>query len=270
MLDFPNAKVNIGLHILRKESTGFHSIETLFYPIAWKDALEILPSKETQFTISGLAIEGKNEDNLCIKAYNLLKNDFNLPPIHLHLHKNIPMGAGLGGGSSDASFTLKMLNQIFSINLGKDILKDYASKLGSDCAFFIENTAHIGKNRGEILSPFALNLKGYYMVVVYPSVFISTAEAYSLVKPFEERESLETLLEKDMKTWQKNIVNDFETALFPKYKILAEIKEYLYNQGAVYASLSGSGASLFGIFEKLPQNLKALEKHKSTVFQIDI
>src|SRR5688572_14534594 len=178
MIAFPNAKLNIGLNVTERRPDSFHNLESVFYPVQWCDALEILPAKETKFTSSGIEIPGTIESNLCLKAYQLLKTDFELPPVKIHLHKNIPIGAGLGGGSSDAAFTLKLLNQLFELNIAEDKLEDYARKLGSDCAFFIRNKPVFAHEKGDVFEPIKLDLTGYNCVVVYPNLHITTAEAY--------------------------------------------------------------------------------------------
>ncbi|TAE73181.1 MAG: 4-(cytidine 5'-diphospho)-2-C-methyl-D-erythritol kinase [Bacteroidetes bacterium] len=250
MLVFPNAKINIGLHILRKRNDNFHDLETLFYPVQWTDALEIITEKETEFFSSGLSIPSDNQDNLCLRAYHLLKKEFNLPNVHIFLHKIIPTGAGLGGGSADASFTLKVLKELFDLPLSFSDLENYATKLGSDCAFFIKNKPQIGTGRGEILNDFDINLKGKHILLVYPALNISTKEAFSKIRPQERAISITEILKKDIKEWQFHLENDFEKSLFPIYPILENIKNNLYKNGALYASMSGSGSTIFGIFDQ--------------------
>ncbi|HEY0741407.1 MAG TPA: 4-(cytidine 5'-diphospho)-2-C-methyl-D-erythritol kinase [Chryseosolibacter sp.] len=250
MVSFPHAKINLGLNVIRKRADGYHDLETCFYPIAWTDVLEIIPSKTFQFTSSGLAIEGNADTNLCVKAYQLLKKDFDLPAVHIHLHKIIPMGAGLGGGSSDAAFTLRQLSESFDLGLSKATLEDYAAKLGSDCAFFISDDAKLGTGRGEMLSPISVSLKGLYLVVVKPPVHVSTAEAYSGITPSQHPTNIQEVLErKAISEWRSLLINDFEDSVFKKYPAIREVKEQLYNLGALYASMSGSGSSVFGIFQ---------------------
>lgn len=252
MLTFPNAKINIGLHILRKRNDNFHDLETLFYPIEWTDVLEVIEEKSLHFTASGLFIPPDKNDNLCLRAYHLLKKDFDLPAVHIFLHKIIPTGAGLGGGSSDASFTLKVLNEVFNIGLTTEKLENYASELGSDCAFFIKNKPQIGTSRGEILTDFEIDLKGKFIFLVYPAINISTKEAFNQIKPKERDFSIASILQKNIKDWQFELDNDFEKTLFPIYPVLENIKTKLYENGALYASMSGSGATIFGIFDTLP------------------
>ncbi len=251
MLTFPNAKINIGLNIIEKRSDGFHNIESVFYPVEWCDVLEIIPSQEKNATFqsTGLAIPGDENTNLCLKAWNLLASRIKNAPI-IHLHKVIPMGAGLGGGSADGAFTLKMLNEIYDLKLSNDELKDYARKLGSDCAFFIENRPVYCYNKGDQFEDFPLDLKGKYVVLVNPDIHISTAEAYSGVSPKKPEISLKEALKQPISTWKENIKNDFEEKLLLKYPTISAVKASLYKAGAVYASMTGSGSTLYGIFEQ--------------------
>jgi len=257
MVIFPPCKINLGLHILSKREDGFHNIETAFYPIdALSDVLEIIPNNQshTTFQQKGIGIEQSSELNLVEKAYLLLKQDFNLPFVDIFLHKNIPVGAGLGGGSSDAAFTLKLLNKLFNLCLNEEQLIRYASVLGSDCPFFVKNSPAIGTNRGEKLKPFSITqLSGKHIVIVKPNRNISTADAYKNCKPAPKDISLVEILSQPLSDWKNTLVNDFEKTLFPVYPELKTIKESLYQQGAVYASVSGSGSALFGIFsEEIP------------------
>ncbi|WP_187264378.1 4-(cytidine 5'-diphospho)-2-C-methyl-D-erythritol kinase [Pontibacter beigongshangensis] len=262
MLDFPNAKLNLGLLVTAKRPDGFHNLESCFYPVQWCDALEVLPAPEEQFTMSGLPVPGNPDSNLCLKAYKLLQQDFKLPPVHLHLHKVIPMGAGLGGGSADAAFTLKLLNTLFELNLSEDTLEEYARKLGSDCAFFIRNKPVLAVEKGDVFKPIDLNLKGYSCVVVYPGIHITTAEAYGNITPKAPEVGLEELLQQDVKTWRHTLKNDFEEALFPKYPALATLKENLYEAGAAYAAMTGSGSAVYGLFKgEVPANLIFPDNH---------
>ena len=250
MLVFPNAKINLGLNILKKRPDGYHEINSCFYPVQWCDALEIIEADEFKFTQTGLNIDGDLADNLCVKAYQLLRQTYGLPHVTMHLHKVIPFGAGLGGGSSDAAFTLIMLNEKFQLGLTPDKLKTYASELGSDCAFFIDNVPAIGKGRGNELSPISLNLKGKFLVILKPDLNINTAEAYKAVSPSIPEKSIEEILKMPITEWKNFLVNDFEYAVFNKHPEIKLIKEKLYAAGAQYASMSGSGAAVFGIFEK--------------------
>ncbi|WP_299824920.1 4-(cytidine 5'-diphospho)-2-C-methyl-D-erythritol kinase [uncultured Pontibacter sp.] len=255
MLDFPNAKINLGLYITSKRPDGFHDLQSCFYPVKWCDALEILPAAEERFDMTGLPVPGDPSTNLCLKAYKLLQRDFNLPPVHMHLHKVIPMGAGLGGGSADAAFTLTILNRLFNLSLPGEALENYARQLGSDCAFFIQNKPVIATEKGDVFAPTDLDLSGYTCVVVYPGIHITTAEAYGSIKPAEPAYTMEQLLKQDVSAWKDVLKNDFEEALFPKYPELPKIKEKLYAAGAVYASMTGSGSAVYGLFKEGPEEL---------------
>lgn len=250
MVSFPPCKINLGLHVLRKRSDGYHDLETSFYPIPWTDILEIIPAGETSFTQSGIHIPGNPEDNLCLKAYHLLQKDFNLNPVSIHLHKIVPMGAGLGGGSSDAAYTLRLLNQLFKLNIPQHDLAQYATKIGSDCSFFIFDQPMIGKGRGEILTPLNLDLTGKFLLLVKPDIHIATASAYKGVTPHEPSTPLSEILDQPIAHWRKLLQNDFEHSVFEKQPELSHIKNALYLSGALYASMSGSGSTLYGIFDK--------------------
>lgn len=255
MISFPPCKINVGLNVVLKRTDGYHEIETCFYPLPWTDILEIIIADTLEFTQSGLSIPGNFTDNLCVKAYELLRKDFNLKPVKIHLHKIIPTGAGLGGGSSDAAHTLRLLNEIFNLGIAHAQLKEYASRLGSDCAFFIEDKPMLGTGRGEILEEIKIDLQGKYIVVVKPDIHISTAEAYASITPAFSVNRVRDVVEMEIPNWKNLLVNDFENHVFTKYPRIAGIKAKLYEQGAQYASMSGSGSSVFGIFEK-PVDLK--------------
>lgn len=250
MVVFPPCKINLGLAVLSKRTDGFHNLETCFYPIPWVDVLEIIPSETFAFSISGNLIPGAPEENLCVKAYSLLKKDFDLPSIKIHLHKIIPPGAGLGGGSSDGAYTLRLLNTIFSLGLSQQELINYAARLGSDCAFFIHDRAMMGKGRGEILEDVAFSLKGKFLVVVKPGIHVSTAEAFGGITPHHAVISIHNIiLQYPIHQWKGLLKNDFEDSVFKKYPTIKMLKEKLYQLGAIYASMTGSGAAVFGIFD---------------------
>lgn len=254
MLVYPNSKINIGLNITEKRVDGFHNIETVFYPIGLSDILEIKKSDTTQFANTGLIIEHENfESNLCYKAYQLLLNDFDLKPIHIHLHKIIPFGAGLGGGSSDATFTLNVLNTLFELNLNNQELLNYAERIGSDCPFFIVNKPVYAEGKGETLSEIDLSLTGYYLVIIHPGIYINTARAYSRIKPVKPETGIKDLIKQPADQWKELIKNDFEESVFQEYPKLQEIKDKLYNLGAFYASMSGSGSAIYGLFNHKPE-----------------
>jgi len=254
MIAFPNSKINLGLHILQKRTDGFHNLETIFYPVALQDALEIIQnplpqSTEIEFTTTGLEID--TAENICIKTYQILKKDFpQLPSIKLHLHKLIPLGAGLGGGSADGTFSLILLNKKFNLGLSEQQLIDYALKLGSDCPFFIKNTPCFATNRGEILQEISLNLSNYKIVLVNPQIHINTAWAFSKIKPDNSRISLQEIIQQPVTEWKHVLKNDFEDIVFNEYPEIQNIKEKLYQKGAAYTSMSGSGSTVYGIFER--------------------
>jgi 4-diphosphocytidyl-2-C-methyl-D-erythritol kinase len=254
MICFPNAKINIGLNITSKRSDGFHEIESIFYPIRnLQDALEIVENNENdniEFTSSGILIPGNNADNLCVKAYHLIKQICDVPPIKIHLHKHIPIGAGMGGGSADAAFFIQLINSKFNINLSYQQMFDVAITLGSDCAFFLNNKPCFVTGRGEILQPINLDLSNYKIVIVHPNIHISTKEAYSGVVPKKSEKYLLNDIQKPVEEWKDFICNDFENSIFEKYPQLHNIKQQLYAQGASYASMSGSGSTMFGLFKK--------------------
>jgi 4-diphosphocytidyl-2-C-methyl-D-erythritol kinase len=247
VLVFPNCKINLGLRITEKRSDGFHNLQSCFYPVRWSDALEVISSDTFAFTSSGLPIPGELSKNLCVRAYDLLKADFDLPPVQMHLHKLVPIGAGLGGGSADAAFTLTLLNQRFTLGLSNSQVEAYARRLGSDCAFFVQNRPLYCLEKGDVFTEINLDLSGYYIVLVYPNLAISTAEAYAAVRPRKPDSSLYDQLQNSIETWRTTIHNDFEDSLFPMYPLLAQIKQQLYDAGAVYASMSGSGSTVYGI-----------------------
>jgi 4-diphosphocytidyl-2-C-methyl-D-erythritol kinase len=252
MLLFPNAKINLGLRVIGKRSDGFHNIETLFIPVSLSDALEFLPAKDqkTAITITGVELESRPVDNLVIKAWQLMHERFGVPPLEIHLHKIIPVGAGLGGGSADAAFMLKGINQSFDCRCSQETLEELASGIGSDCAFFIRNRPALGSGRGEILQNIELDLSGHEIMLVNPAIHISTREAYAGVKPSVPADKLTDLIGQNIESWQQTITNDFEHSVFKKYPEIRKLKEDLLESGAVYSSMSGSGSSVYGIFRK--------------------
>jgi 4-diphosphocytidyl-2-C-methyl-D-erythritol kinase len=251
MIVFPNCKINLGLHVVSKRPDGFHELETVFYPLPLTDALEVISPGKLKFTASGITVPGDSADNLCLKAWQLLKQDFpDLPGIDIHLHKHIPIGAGLGGGSADAAFMLQLLNNRFQLGITEEQLLIYAAKLGSDCPFFIQNKPCYATGRGEIMTPIALDLSGWSFVLVYPGIHINTGWAFSRITPQAPLLSLRENILQPVETWQKTITNDFEAPVLNAYPELAAIKEKLYAEGAVYAAMSGSGSAFVGIFPK--------------------
>lgn len=263
MLSFPNCKINLGLHVTEKRLDGFHTIETVMIPIPWTDVLEIVVEKknttETEFKSTGTRLFGPREKNLCMRAYHLLAEKYTLQPVKIYLHKIIPVGAGLGGGSSDAAHTLLMLDELFKLKLSDTQLENYASQLGSDCAFFIKNKIMHASGKGDILEPLKLKMKNIFCVIVKPRIHISTAQAYSWIKPFKRNNTLKELLDTPMAEWKNVISNDFEEAVFENHPSVKNIKNRLYKLGAVYASMSGSGSAVYGFFNE--------EKHLNTYFR---
>jgi 4-diphosphocytidyl-2-C-methyl-D-erythritol kinase len=258
MILFPNAKINLGLNIIRKRADGYHDLETFFCPVNLCDALEVIPqqspataSENVIFTSSGIHIDGNTSDNICVKAWHLLKNDFPaLPPVLMHLHKVIPTGAGLGGGSSDGAFTLQILNKLFDLKVPDAELSAYALQLGSDCPFFLINKPCFAQGRGEHLEAISVDLTGYEILLIHPGIHISTAKAFSGVIPRIPEKSVYGVVQQPVSSWRRELVNDFEESLFPLFPELKEIKESLYAAGAVYASMTGSGSAVYGMFEK--------------------
>ena len=261
MLLFPNCKINLGLNILRKREDGYHDLETVFYPVPLKDGLEVIRQSTVnsnqlsvdcvEFTTSGLSINGDKDDNLCIRAYHLLKKDFtSLPNIQMHLHKVIPMGAGLGGGSADGAFALKLLNDIFHLKLSSQQLIDYALQLGSDCPFFILNKPCFATGRGELMEEIALDLSAYQFVIINPKIHIGTGWAFGNITPKIPSQSIKNIITQPIHIWKDTLLNDFELPAIHHYPEIGTIKQELYKQGAVYSSMTGSGSTVFGIFEK--------------------
>jgi 4-diphosphocytidyl-2-C-methyl-D-erythritol kinase len=251
MLTFPNAKINLGLNIVSKRADGYHNLETVFYPIPLRDALEVTPlpdGEKTRIHLYGETLEGNPDDNLVVRAYRLLAADFALPPVDIRLYKQIPSGAGLGGGSADATFMLKLLNEQFSLGQDNEALERYAALLGADCPFFVSNLPVYAEGTGNLFSPLSVTLKGYQVVVVKPNVFVSTREAFAHITPRQPEVPLKEVISRPITTWRGALVNDFEEGVIAHHPIIGSIKEELYRQGAIYASMSGSGSAVFGIF----------------------
>lgn len=249
MIVYPNAKINIGLRIVARRTDGFHDIETCFFPVFLCDILEINETNSTTtFSTSGISIPGKDEENICVQAWHLLKRKFDIPPVNIHLHKLIPIGAGLGGGSADGAFMLKGLNDLFNLKLSEQSLLKSAAELGSDCAFFISNQPAIGKERGNILEPLNLSLADFKIILINPGIHIGTAEAYAAIKPMRPESELKELLSKPVSEWKDKVLNDFEAGVFQKYPEIQEVKRKLYELGASFAAMSGSGSTVFGLF----------------------
>jgi 4-diphosphocytidyl-2-C-methyl-D-erythritol kinase len=257
MIVFPNAKINLGLQVLRKRNDGYHDINTVFYAVDWKDVLEVTIEKKEavpfELILTGLPVAGSNDDNLISRAWKMLQAIHPLPPLRVHLHKVIPMGAGLGGGSADAAFFINAVNDLVGLGLSREQREGMAASLGSDCAFFIHNQPVYASGRGTEFSPIAIDLQLYPIALVYPNIHSNTREAYSGLTPHEATYDLRKALSAPVNTWRNIVDNDFEKTIFAKYPLLAEIKEQLYQQGAMYAAMSGSGSALFGIFDHAPQ-----------------
>ncbi len=251
MIIFPNSKLNLGLSITEKRKDNFHNIETVLYPLPLKDVLEIVPAKgNLQFTMTGIDIAGNPKDNLVVRAYEMINQDHGIGPVRIHLHKTIPAGAGLGGGSSDAAHAIKLLNTMYSLGLSEERMEDYARQLGSDCAFFIRNKPMLATGKGDRFKPVHIDIQKYDILLVKPVRNINTAEAYSWVRPTKKVASLQDSISLPVRNWKENIVNDFEGPAFERYPDLAEIKASLLDLNAVYASMTGSGSAIFGLFEK--------------------
>ena len=251
MICFPNAKINLGLQVVSKRLDGYHNIETIFYPVPLCDALEIVLSEtnETTFSQTGISVDGSSDDNLVMKAFRLLEKDFDLPKIAIYLRKQIPFGAGLGGGSADAAFMLKLLNDFAGLDLSVEQLEKYAGQLGADCPFFIRNNPVFAEGIGDIFSPVNVSLRDYYLVLVKPDIHVSTKEAYAGITPKQPTSRLTEIIRLPVREWKNYMVNDFEEGLFHRYPAIGEIKRTLYDMGAIYAGMSGSGSSVFGIFD---------------------
>jgi 4-diphosphocytidyl-2-C-methyl-D-erythritol kinase len=250
---FPNCKINLGLHITHKRADGFHDLQTIFYPLKLQDALEIIEHSDKSvphsITVTGIPIDVTG-DNICVKAYQLLKKDFDLPPIQIHLHKAIPIGAGLGGGSADGAFTLLLLNKKFDLQLSEETLIDYALQLGSDCPFFIKNKPCYATSRGEELVEINVDLSMYKILLVNPKIHINTGWAFSQINPKPERISHEETIKQPVSSWKDQLTNDFEEAIFLNHPSIAAIKNDLYKIGAAYSSMTGTGSTVFALFEK--------------------
>lgn len=253
MISFPNCKINLGLYVTAKRTDGYHDLETVFFPVPLNDILEFIPSSTESFHTSGIPVLGNASDNLCLKAYGLMKQQHpELPPLSIHLHKVIPMGAGLGGGSADGAFMLSMLNSYFSLGHSEEELIQMALMLGSDCPFFIINQPAHALGRGEVLTRIRLSLKGLYLSIVNPGIHVSTAEAFRGVTPRPTTTDLKNRLLEPVETWKEWLGNDFETGVFALHPAIRQVKQKLYDAGAAYASMSGSGSTVYGIFRQKP------------------
>lgn len=267
MIVFPNAKINIGLNVVERRNDGYHNLETVFYPVKIYDALEVVLSDKMQFTSSGISIPGNPENNLCLKAYQLIKSDYDLPPVKIHLHKNIPIGAGLGGGSADCGFFIRLLDELCQLDLSAENMENYARKLGADSAFFIGNKPAFANEKGDQFADLQLDLSDHHLVLVMPPVHVSTAEAYGGVQPKPAEFDLKSALKLPVSEWKNFIKNDFESSVFQHHPKIRLVKEALYKNGALYAAMSGSGASVFGIFSQKP-DLQELEAANQVFYEV--
>lgn len=263
MLLYPNAKINIGLNILNKRLDGYHNISSVFLPVGISDIIEFTVAKENEdkFIQTGLEVEGLSENNLCVKVYNYLKIKYKIPFLQIHLHKQIPTQAGLGGGSADAAFLIKGINDYFNLQLSDEQLKDLAFQFGSDCPFFIDNKISIIQGRGEIITPIQFDFSEYHIIIVKPHISISTADAYSTVSPCDINPDWNNLLRQEISSWKNTIVNDFEPIATNKFPKLANIKKILYNNGALFVQMSGSGSAFYGIFQERKSHINSLFKN---------
>jgi 4-diphosphocytidyl-2-C-methyl-D-erythritol kinase len=256
MVVFPNCKLNLGLYVLRKRQDGYHDLQTVFYPLNWCDALEVIEftrgGSEFQLEISGLAVAGNIEDNLLFKCWKLLRQNHALPPLQIHLHKSLPMGAGLGGGSSDAAFFLNLLNTKFNLQLSLQERLELALQLGADCPFFILNKPVFAEGKGEVFSDIQVDLSRYYILCVFPNLHSNTSLAFQSIRPQSPQFDLRQAIQGPVKEWKNTIANDFENPVFDQFPILRTLKQSMYDHGALYASMSGSGSAMFGIFEEQP------------------
>lgn len=256
MIYFPPVKINLGLQVIRKRTDGFHDIQSVFFPLPIHDILEIIPDpsgKSVQFSISGIPVPGNLDDNICVKAWQLLKKDFpSLIPVKMHLHKMIPPGAGLGAGSADGAYALQMISNLGGLALNREQLVHYAAMLGSDCPFFIYNTPCLVTGRGEILEPIAVNLSGKYIMIINPGIHISTREAFAGIQPSEKEIPLAEIIKAEPGSWKDKLKNDFEASVFPSHPEIEALRNLLYKNGALYASMTGSGSTVYGIYNEAP------------------
>lgn len=255
MVVFPPCKINLGLNIISRRDDGYHNLATCFYPVAWCDVLEVIPSGIFSLHQEGRSVPGSPENNLCVKAWALLNQEFNIDPVEIYLLKHIPTGAGLGGGSSDGAYTLRVLNKLYDLSLSEEALVDYAARLGSDCPFFVYDSPMLGSGRGEVLDPVEVSLKGRYLVIVTPDVHVATAEAFSGITARTPDVDIRSIVTRyPVEEWKGVLRNDFEFPIFARFPQIESIKEKLYSLGAVYASLTGTGSSVYGIFDTEPHS----------------
>ncbi|MCC8155474.1 MAG: 4-(cytidine 5'-diphospho)-2-C-methyl-D-erythritol kinase [Tannerellaceae bacterium] len=261
MINFPNAKINLGLNIVSKRPDGYHNIETIFYPVPLCDALEAIAADKFTFSQTGIAVDSEPEKNLVVKALRLLQQEYDFPQVEVHLLKAIPFGAGLGGGSADAAYMLKLINDLFELNIKPEKLEKLAGQLGADCPFFIRNKPVFASGTGNIFEPVDLSLTGYHICLIKPDIKVSTPEAYSMITPGTPVHSIKDIVKLPVEEWKDKLINDFEAVVFRKHPEIKQIKEQLYDAGAVYACMSGSGSSVFGLFKEAPGDLQQIVPH---------
>ena len=259
MINFPIAKINLGLNVVSKRDDGYHTLETVFYPVPIKDALEVFPMEDgfpsdvrCDLKVTNLFIDGDEQKNLVVKAYNMIAHDYELPRVHVHLYKHIPTQAGMGGGSSNCAYMIRLLNEMFSLGMSDEKMIGYAARLGADCAFFIKAQPAYAEGIGEKLQPISIDLSGCKMLVVRPNIPVSTKEAFSLITPQVPKKNCLDIVRQPIETWKDELVNDFERSVFAIHPEIGRLKEMMYEQGAVYAAMSGSGSSVFGLFSDTP------------------
>ena len=259
MINFPIAKINLGLNVVSKRDDGYHNLETVFYPVPIKDALEVFPMEDgfpsdvrCDLKVTNLIIDGDEQKNLVVKAYNMIAQDYELPRVHVHLYKHIPTQAGMGGGSSNCAYMIRLLNEMFSLGMSDEKMIGYAARLGADCAFFIKAQPAYAEGIGEKLQPISIDLSGCKMLVVRPNIPVSTKEAFSLITPQVPKKNCLDIVRQPIETWKDELVNDFERSVFAIHPEIGRLKEMMYEQGAVYAAMSGSGSSVFGLFSDTP------------------
>ena len=259
MINFPIAKINLGLNVVSKRDDGYHNLETVFYPVPIKDALEVFPMEDgfpsdvrCDLKVTNLFIDGDEQKNLVVKAYNMIAQDYELPRVHVHLYKHIPTQAGMGGGSSNCAYMIRLLNEMFSLGMSDEKMIGYAARLGADCAFFIKAQPAYAEGIGEKLQPISIDLSGCKMLVVRPNIPVSTKEAFSLITPQVPKKNCLDIVRQPIETWKDELVNDFERSVFAIHPEIGRQKEMMYEQGAVYAAMSGSGSSVFGLFSDTP------------------
>ena len=278
MINFPIAKINLGLNVVSKREDGYHNLETVFYPVPIKDALEVFPMEDgfpsdvrCDLKVTNLFIDGDEQKNLVVKAYNMIAQDYELPRVHVHLYKHIPTQAGMGGGSSDCAYMIRLLNEMFSLGMSDEKMIGYAARLGADCAFFIKAQPAYAEGIGEKLQPISIDLSGYKMLVVRPNIPVSTKEAFSLITPQVPKKNCLDIVRQPIETWKDELVNDFERSVFAIHPEIGRLKEMMYEQGAVYAAMSGSGSSVFGLFRDTPDEKSFVGcMDELSVFTIDM